>query len=95
MWTVQTLAIDVGEHRRGCLAENKPAVVAPKRACVRDALRSVIDRVWIERSGIRQRRMIWATSECFVVDIGGNHAVTGNEAITVIVRDVDRRTGWG
>src|SRR5260370_27666080 len=55
---VQTGAIGDCKHGRGCLAEKKSAVIAAKRACVRDALRSVIDRVLINRSRIGQRRMI-------------------------------------
>src|SRR5438067_1684639 len=90
--TMQTLAVGSGEHRRGCLAENKPAVVAPKRACVRHALRSVVDRILIKRPGIGQRRMEWATSECFVVNVGRNNAVARYEVITIVVSNVDRRT---
>src|SRR5438128_1818441 len=92
---VQTGAISDGEHGRGCLAEKKSAVIAPKRACVGDALRSVVDRVWIKRSGVRQRRMIWAATESLVVDVGRNNAVARSKVVSIVISNVDRRTSRG
>src|SRR5437667_7498001 len=93
--TMQTFAIGGGKHRGSCLAKNKSAVVTPKRACVRDALRSVINRIRIKRPGIGQRRMISAASEGLVVDVGRNNTVTGSEMVPIIIGNIDRRTCRG
>src|SRR5438552_3136573 len=92
---VQTGAIGDGEHGRGCLAEKKSAVIAAKRTCVGDALRRVVDRLWIEWSGVRQRRMIWAATESLMVDVGRNNAVARSKVISIVIGNVDRRTGRG
>src|SRR5438876_428060 len=92
---VQTGAISDREHGRGCLAENKPAVIAAERPRIGDALRRVVDRLWIKRSRIGQRRMIWAATERLMVDVGRNDAVTGGEVIPIVIGNVDRRTSRG
>src|SRR6266446_8177955 len=92
---VQTGAVGDCEHGRGCLAENKPAVIAAKRARIGDALRRVVDRLWIEWSGVRQRRMIWAATESLMVDIGRNNAVARSKMVSIVISNVDRRTSRG
>src|SRR5438093_2197219 len=49
---VQPRPISDCKHWRGRLAEKKSAVTAAKRACLRAALRSIVDRVRVKRSGI-------------------------------------------
>src|SRR5437667_7030043 len=92
---VQTGAIGDCKHRCGRLAEKKFAVIAAKRPCVGDALRRVVDRVWIEWSGVRQRRMIWAATESLMVDVGRNNAVARSKMVSIVISNVDRRTGRG
>src|SRR5947209_6461502 len=92
---VQTGAISDREHRRGCLAEKKSAVIAAKRASVGDAFRRGGDRRWIAWSGVRQRRMIWAATESLMVDVGRNNAVARSKMVSIVIRNVDRRTGRG
>src|SRR5438067_8905242 len=92
---VQPRTISDGEHGRGRLAEKKSAVIAAKRACVGDALRRVVDRLWIEWSGVRQRRMIWAATESLMVDVGRTNAVARGKVISIVIGNVDRRTGRG
>src|SRR6266446_5018123 len=92
---VQTGAVGDCEHGRGCLAEEKSAVIAAERARIGDALRRVVDRLCIEWSGVRQRRMIWAATESLMVDIGRNNAVARSKMVSIVISNVDRRTSRG
>src|SRR6266568_7124969 len=83
--TMQAGAIGDREHWRRNLTEEEATVVAAERPRIGDALRSVVDRVWIEWSGVRQRRVISSASERLVVDVGRNNTVTRSKVIAVVI----------